>query len=48
MNRPPVNQFDSAFLEAILAAVSTVGPETRVDQAIERAITTRWISWVPS
>jgi enoyl-CoA hydratase/carnithine racemase len=29
MNRPPVNQFDSPFLEAILAAVSTVGPETR-------------------
>jgi enoyl-CoA hydratase/carnithine racemase len=29
MNRPPVNQFDTPFLEAILAAVGTVGPETR-------------------
>jgi enoyl-CoA hydratase/carnithine racemase len=29
MNRPPVNQFDSPFLQAILDAVGTVGPETR-------------------
>jgi enoyl-CoA hydratase/carnithine racemase len=29
LHRPPVNQFDSALLEQILAAVGTVGAETR-------------------
>ncbi len=29
MNRPPVNQFDSPLLEGVLAAVESLGPETR-------------------
>jgi enoyl-CoA hydratase/carnithine racemase len=29
MNRPPVNQFDTPLLEAVLAAVETLGEETR-------------------
>ncbi len=29
LHRPPVNQFDSALLEEILAAVGTIGAETR-------------------
>jgi enoyl-CoA hydratase/carnithine racemase len=29
LNRPPVNQFDTALLEQVLAAVESLGPDTR-------------------